>query len=64
MRIEPKGLLVICVCALAGCATGPAPSRAPSTPYKGDAVWNISLSDPAHQADGRASGSHLIHPPA
>jgi hypothetical protein len=45
MRIEPKGLIAVCVCVLAGCATGPAPSRDSSTRYKGDAVWNISLRD-------------------
>jgi hypothetical protein len=35
------GPVLFCI---GGCATGPGSNQAPSTPYKGDAVWNISSS--------------------
>ena len=52
--VQPRtligGILAAALCiASAGCAGGAAQTR-PSTPYKGDAVWNISSATSAPQA--------------
>jgi hypothetical protein len=51
-RVVPlaKVIVVTIAAGVAGCAVQSGPGSPPSTPYKGDAPWNISSTDGNQQA--------------